>query len=93
MEHIGPLDVYVQMSKGDHVSTDFYLQDEETIDFIEKHIHLLNERLNQKGYVAQSTVSLQKNTKEKSVIAHMMEKKSMSLRTKLLSTNSFDMLA
>lgn len=63
MEHLGPVDVYVAMQNR-KVNTHFYLQDDAMIDFIQAHIHLLNERLEQKGYQMQTEVS-QKNTPSK----------------------------
>lgn len=56
MEHLGPVDVYVAMQNR-KVNTHFYLQDDAMIDFIQAHIHLLNERLEQKGYQMQTEVS------------------------------------
>ncbi len=56
MEHLGPVDVYVAM-QNQKVNTHFYLQDDAMIDFIQAHIHLLNERLSQKGYQMQTEVS------------------------------------
>ncbi len=49
MEHLGPVDVYVQM-KETNVSTRFYLQDDDMLDFINEHIHILTERLEKRGY-------------------------------------------
>ncbi len=49
MEHLGPVDVYVQM-KDVNVSTRFYLKDDEMLDFIEEHIDILNARLEKRGY-------------------------------------------
>ena len=63
MEHLGPVDVYVAMQNR-KVNTHFYLQDDAMIDFIQAHIHLLNERLEQKGYQVQTEVS-QKDTPSK----------------------------
>jgi len=63
MEHLGPVDVYVAMQNR-KVNTHFYLQDDAMIDFIQAHIHLLNERLEQKGYQMQTAVS-QKDTPSK----------------------------
>lgn len=63
MEHLGPVDVYVAMQNR-KVNTHFYLQDDAMIDFIQAHIHLLNERLEQKGYQMQKEVS-QKDTPSK----------------------------
>lgn len=50
MEHLGPMDVYVKMRDYTKVSTNFYLENEEMLDFIEAHIDELTERLTQKGY-------------------------------------------
>lgn len=63
MEHLGPVDVYVAMQNR-KLNTHFYLQDDAMIDFIQAHIHLLNERLEQKGYQMQTEVS-QKDTPSK----------------------------
>lgn len=63
MEHLGPVDVYVAMQNR-KVNTHFYLRDDAMIDFIQAHIHLLNERLEQKGYQMQTEVS-QKDTPSK----------------------------
>ena len=63
MEHLGPVDVYVAMQNR-KVNTHFYLKDDAMIDFIQAHIHLLNERLEQKGYQMQTEVS-QKDTPSK----------------------------
>lgn len=63
MEHLGPVDVYVAMQNR-KVNTHFYLQVDAMIDFIQAHIHLLNERLEQKGYQMQTEVS-QKDTPSK----------------------------
>ncbi len=49
MEHLGPVDVYVQM-KETNVSTRFYLKDDDMLDFINEHIHILTERLKKRGY-------------------------------------------
>lgn len=49
MEHLGPVDVYVAMQEQ-KVSTKFYLQDDDMIGFVGDHIHILNKRLEQRGY-------------------------------------------
>jgi len=90
MDHIGPLDVHVQLSGASRVTTHFYLQDEEMIDFIDENIHLLDERLTAKGYRVNSSVTTRQDKEEKSVIEHMMDHQAVNVRTKLLSVNSFD---
>lgn len=57
MEHLGPMDIYVTMQDHTKVSTNFYLQTEELLDFIESHIDELTERLTAKGYNTSTKVS------------------------------------
>ncbi|MCR5719138.1 MAG: flagellar hook-length control protein FliK [Lachnospiraceae bacterium] len=49
MEHLGNVDVYVTL-ENEKVSTNFYLADDSTLDLINDHIGILNERLANKGY-------------------------------------------
>ncbi len=62
MEHLGSLDVYVAM-QGEKVNTQFYLPDEERLDFLSEHMDLLTERLNKRGYSCDC--KMQVRTKEK----------------------------
>ncbi len=57
MEHLGPMDVYVSMRDYTRVNTNFYLQTEELLDFIESHIDELTKRLTDKGYNTTMKVS------------------------------------
>lgn len=50
MKHLGPVDVYASISAGNSVYTKFYLESEELLDFVERHIYMLNERLEKRGY-------------------------------------------
>ena len=49
MEHLGPVDVYVAMEQS-RVSTKFFVRDDEMLDFLEAHMHILTERLQKRGY-------------------------------------------
>lgn len=49
MESLGPLDVYVTLQNS-KVSTKFYVQDEDMLDFLGEHMDLLTERLKKRGY-------------------------------------------
>lgn len=49
MEHLGPLDVYVKMNQG-KVSTEFTVEKEETMLFLEKNMSILTDRLQKRGY-------------------------------------------
>lgn len=50
MEHLGSMDVYVSLNNNQKVSTKFYLQDDSALDLIAQNIHILNERLERRGY-------------------------------------------
>lgn len=63
MEHLGPLDVYVAMS-AQKVNTKFYVQDEAMLDFLEAHMNLLTQRLNQRGYTCNLDMQVRKDTEE-----------------------------
>lgn len=86
MEHLGPVDVYVAM-QGQRVNTQFYLPNEEMLDFIEQHIHILNERLEKKGYSMNTVMSVK--GEEKTAVEEMMDSKTMTR----LSHYSFDVRA
>ncbi len=49
MEHLGPVDVYVMMEQT-KVSTRFYVRDDEMLDFLAAHMHILTQRLAERGY-------------------------------------------
>lgn len=49
MEHLGPVDVYVSMRQNE-VKTNFYLKDDEMLDFLMEHMDILTERLQKRGY-------------------------------------------
>ncbi|MBR5944695.1 MAG: flagellar hook-length control protein FliK, partial [Lachnospiraceae bacterium] len=57
MDNLGPVDCYVTM-KDSKVNTNFKLKDEETLDFIEAHMHILNDRLEKRGYSLNSKCNL-----------------------------------
>ena len=49
MEHLGPVDVYVTLEHS-RVSTRFYVQNDEMLDFLEAHMDILTKRLEKRGY-------------------------------------------
>lgn len=57
MEHLGPVDVYVKLA-GKNVTTNFCLEDSETLDFVYAHIDRLNARLEALGYTAHFEMKL-----------------------------------
>lgn len=87
MEYLGYMDIYVSMQK-ERVSTKFYLQKEEMLDFLEANMHILNERLMKRGYTM-STQVVHKEQKA-NVAAEMMKQEG---ETSVLSMFSFDVRA
>lgn len=63
MENLGPVDVYVAMQSA-KVTTQFYVQDEETLDFLEGHMDLLTERLKKRGYDCGFSMSIRRKDNE-----------------------------
>ena len=57
MEHLGAVDVLVRLNK-ERVVTNFTLETEELLDFIEQHMELLAQRLKKKGYSCQTQVTV-----------------------------------
>lgn len=90
MDHLGPLDVYVVL-KEQHVNTQFYLQDESMIDFIADHIHILNERLEKRGYSLHAEMKMKEEEQEAgNVIKKIAAQES---RSTLLAQYAFDVRA
>lgn len=56
MKHLGTMDVYVKLQEK-NVSTHFYLEDDQMIDFLAQHMDQLDEHLRQKGYSLHAEVT------------------------------------
>ncbi len=70
MEHLGNMDIYVKME--DHnVSTQFTLANEAVLDFLGDHIHILNERLEKKGYHMQAEMKYKEEEQNENVISRI----------------------
>lgn len=90
MDHLGPLDVYVVL-KEQHVNTQFYLQDESMIDFIADHIHILNERLEKRGYSLHAEMKMKEEEQEAgNIIKNITAQES---RATLMAQYAFDVRA
>ncbi|MCR5848438.1 MAG: flagellar hook-length control protein FliK [Lachnospiraceae bacterium] len=50
MKNLGRVEVYVKLNSNKNLSTDFTLPDEDTLKFIEQHIGLLNDKLENLGF-------------------------------------------
>lgn len=87
MEHLGAVDVYMTLLH-EKLSTKFYLENDELLDFIEENLHILDERLQKRGYqVATEAVVRQQQTNV------MQEIIKQDKNVSLLSTQSFDVRA
>ncbi len=91
MEQLGTMDVYVAMQNS-KVNTHFYLQDEKTLDFIEQHIELLDERLTKKGYQMSTSVTVKEEKEPQSIVKDFLKNESVSA-TPIVSKLSFDVRA
>ncbi|MCH5256527.1 MAG: flagellar hook-length control protein FliK [Lachnospiraceae bacterium] len=93
MENLGPMDVYVTMNTAQNkVSTNFTLKDEAALDLIAEHIHILNDRLEKRGYSMKADFRL-KDDEEPEETNIMEEIIKQSKNIPVLSHTSFDMRA
>lgn len=63
MDHLGPVDVYVSM-QSQKVNTQFYVQDDAMLDFLEEHMDILTERLKKRGYDCSCKMQVRNNEDE-----------------------------
>ncbi len=88
MQHLGNLDIYVKM-KDYNVSTQFTLANEDVLDFLAEHIHVLNERLEKKGYHMQAEMKF-KEEQEADVISRI---RGVEENDTMVSYTAFDVRA
>ena len=86
MENLGPVDVYVKLLNS-KVTTNFYVADDSVIDLINDNIHILNERLEKRGYYMEATLKLHDDMDGQDLAVDEMLSVS---KTPVISTNSFD---
>lgn len=87
MEHLGHVSVYVAM-RQEKITTNFYLQDEESLKLIEDHLDVLTKRLQDRGYSVQAGCVLQKE--QRTVMDEILSSdKNVSIMSKI----SFDVRA
>ena len=96
MQNLGPLDVYASITPGNSVFTKFYLKDDVTIDFINDNIHILNERLEKRGYSMKSELVNNEPGGEREIEDNNMITKikdeNVPVDSKLIRKFSFDCL-
>ena len=74
MEHLGTVDIHVEMNPEKQVKTNFYFEEEAMLDFVYEHIDMLNERLEKRGYGPVTNVQMRDDS-TKTPIAEIFEKK------------------
>ena len=89
MEHLGSMDIFVAL-ENQKVSTQFYLEREEYLNFLEQHMDKLTSRLNKRGYECSMKTCLRQEGEERSVVEQIITGQSQPV---LLSTQAFDMRA
>lgn len=92
MEALGPMDVYVAMQQQ-KVNTHFYMQDDDTLSFIEKNLHILDERLAKKGYQMNTQATTKSKEDRESITDTFFKEQEGSVSTKQVSKLSFDVRA
>ena len=88
LEHLGKMDVYVAL-EDKNVSTNFYLEKEEYLYFLESHMDMLTGRLKKRGYSCE-VKTLLRNTDEESMITTIEKQQGQPM---LLSMQAFDVRA
>ena len=89
MENLGKMDVYVALEHN-HVSTNFYMEKEEHLEFLEQHMDLLTARLQKRGYQCDIKTTIRNAEEEESVIKTIEKQQGTSM---LLSMQAFDVRA
>lgn len=89
MEHLGNMDIYVKM-KDYNVSTQFTLANEAVLDFLGDHIHILNERLEKKGYHMQAEMKYKEEAQDENVMSRI---RGIEENDTVISYTAFDVRA
>lgn len=85
-------DVYVAMA-NQKVSTKFYLQDEETIDFLAAHIDKLDASLAKRGYQMHSELIQKEHPEKETAVIEEILKENRNVMSTGVAAYSFDMKA
>jgi flagellar hook-length control protein FliK len=93
MEALGTMDIHVTLKDSNSVKTHFMLEDDSTLDLIAENIHILNERLEERGYSMTSDVSVKEDDDKNKAITAMLGRAGSSHGDKLISRYSFDVKA
>lgn len=92
MANLGPVDVYASITPGNNVYTKFYLANDEMIDFIEDNIHILNERLEKRGYNMKTEMVLAEDSKKRDTFPELKTVPANTDDGRLIAKYSFNCL-
>ena len=90
MQYLGMVDVYASMTEAKNVFTRFYLESDEMIDFIAENIHVLDERLKNRGYNLKTEMT--RHEEKKDMLTEAVAKKD-GVIPQTVAKYSFDMRA
>lgn len=93
MEALGTMDIHVTLKDTNSVKTHFMLADDATLDLISENIHILNERLEERGYSMTTDVSIKDDDDKNKAITAMLGRTGESRGDRLISKYSFDVKA
>ena len=71
MENLGPVDVYIAMQQT-RVTTRFTVRDDDMLDFLNDNMHILNERLEKKGYSMRCEMTVREEADSANPIEHIL---------------------
>lgn len=89
MEHLGSVDVYVTMQDS-RVGTRFQVADEEILDFLYSHMHILDERLQKRGYSLSYEMKVKEEESSLGVLDTILKQ---DRNVSMLSQHAFDVRA
>ncbi len=79
MEYLGVVNCYVKLNSGNKITTNFYLEDEKSLDLIEKNLPLLTKRLQDRGFQMMATAQMEDRKNDVMDMLNEKENKPVSL--------------
>lgn len=89
MEQLGSVDIYVTMEEQ-KVGTRFFVRDDEMLSFLYSHMHILDERLQKRGYTFSCEMKVMEEGTKAGVLDTILSKERA---VSLLSQHAFDVRA
>lgn len=90
MEHLGTINIRLEKDKQ-HIDTNFMLDNQDSIELIERNTHMLQDSLNENGYTCR--IQVQPQEKEETPVQDFLNSKVTTASTKEMKRFSFDIRA